>query len=720
MKKHFYKLIAGTMIVTTLFSVTGCSNKKEVPKKEEVSDTTKEVPKGRYVEKILSLPQDIKHIQHYEFNKNGEIVLYASTEQNKYMMYTSKDGKEWSMQEEKWLDDLIQKTPSILQIDYDKEENPYVLYYDDEYNIHIGKVINNVLEDRPYDIGEQSANIQSMQVLTNGDIALGIYMHGVVIINGTTGKVTKEYLSTGMDREFVITQDEVLLIDNQRGGVVVFDLETGKEKQFIACEGNLWESKLDVSEEGNIYLMGKEGISRLTQSRNIWEQVVEGQMSSFGMPSLYIADGKVKGEDEFIVLFQDTETGPQLIHYGFDPNMPTKPTTEVSLYMLEEDVTIKQAVAEYQRQNPDVLVNIQVGINQGDTITKADAIRTLNTQLLAGKGPDLMLLDGLPVQSYMDKGVLLDMSDWAEEELKSGNWLENIVGAYQEDDGAIYTLPLKFTLPTVWGNKEIIQNANDMTRIEEWVNENPDKKIVYSMSPEKLIQMLYGPTAHLWLDDNGQILEETFIDFIECIQVLADVEAKNDEDPMIESILSTEYMGNNETQIHFEQTEAFDQLDYHYSAITQRGDGAFDLIFKSQGGVFMPKGIVGINANSKYQDIATDIVKLAMSKSVQQVALGSGLPVHKEVFNEQANLGEGKNYATMPITLEKPIAFVEATQEEYTNLANLAKEATIPALNDEVLMNLIIEETKGYFHGEKTAEEAAASTAKRTRAYLAE
>lgn len=38
-----------------------------------------------------------------------------------------------------------------------------------------------------------------------------------------------------------------------------------------------------------------------------------------------------------------------------------------------------------------------------------DTIRALNTELLGGKGADVLILDGLPVESYQEKGILLDI-----------------------------------------------------------------------------------------------------------------------------------------------------------------------------------------------------------------------------------------------------------------------------------------------------------------------
>lgn len=39
-----------------------------------------------------------------------------------------------------------------------------------------------------------------------------------------------------------------------------------------------------------------------------------------------------------------------------------------------------------------------------------DVIRALNTELLNGKGADVLILDGLPMETYKNKGILADLS----------------------------------------------------------------------------------------------------------------------------------------------------------------------------------------------------------------------------------------------------------------------------------------------------------------------
>lgn len=739
MKKHIYKLIVGLLIGTTVFGITGCSSNIQ----DEKSSVNQDVPMGRYVEENIEIPKEIKNLIDYKVNGEGAIDLYGYDHEDKLVAYTSKDRKNWESKNVAGLSELVSLGNRVEQIAYNEKGECYILYYDQNFGMHLGKLAgDSKVEEIPYK-AEGGSYISRIQATENGELLIGM-MGGVTRINEADGNVIEEYTVAGTEGEFVVVNDQLMVIDAQRGGIVAFDLESGDEESFIPYEGTLWGSKLLSNDEGSVYLVNTEGISRLAPGGSIWENVIEGSTSSFGTPSLYMRQVALKGNDEFLVSFISEEGGSMLLGYCFDPNVPARPTTEVNLYMLEDNRTIRQAVSEYQRQNQDVFINIQVGIQEGDTITKSDAIRTLNTQLLAGKGPDILVLDGLPMQSYIDKDVLLDMSDWVDGMRDSGQWLENITEAYRQEDGTIYALPTRFKIPTLWGNKELVNEVGSLEGLAAWAKENPDKKVFYSMTPEELIKKFYGITAHQWMDENGQIKEDAFVTCLESIKTLADqgvvdkeqgmdtssveggmtIEFADDMDPLVQesmkNTLSTEYMAHKDVELHIEEIKGFRDIPYLNSAIMQRGDGDFGVALDKDGGVYRPIGIVGINANSKNQDIAKEIVKRAMSKEVQKVDLSEGLPINKEALEEQATINKDGMVAGIPMALEKPIQMQPATQESYTKLKEQVDKLMIPAMTDEVLMNLIIEETKGYFNGEKTASEAATAAAKRTRAYLAE
>ena len=56
---------------------------------------------------------------------------------------------------------------------------------------------------------------------------------------------------------------------------------------------------------------------------------------------------------------------------------------------------------------PDVAVEVQVGIPAGSGLSADDALRALNASLLAGTGPDLLVLDDeLNIKLVMVRGQI--------------------------------------------------------------------------------------------------------------------------------------------------------------------------------------------------------------------------------------------------------------------------------------------------------------------------
>ena len=58
----------------------------------------------------------------------------------------------------------------------------------------------------------------------------------------------------------------------------------------------------------------------------------------------------------------------------------------------------------YQTANPDMQITYEIGM-EDDSITREDALKKLSTGLLNGSGPDVLILDKMPYNSYIDKGV---------------------------------------------------------------------------------------------------------------------------------------------------------------------------------------------------------------------------------------------------------------------------------------------------------------------------
>ena len=76
-------------------------------------------------------------------------------------------------------------------------------------------------------------------------------------------------------------------------------------------------------------------------------------------------------------------------------------------------------------------MKVESGVSGDDAVTTSDAIRTLNTEVMGGNGPDILLMDGLPVNSYVEKGLLADVSDTVNPLISDGKLFDKIAQTYK-------------------------------------------------------------------------------------------------------------------------------------------------------------------------------------------------------------------------------------------------------------------------------------------------
>ena len=92
-------------------------------------------------------------------------------------------------------------------------------------------------------------------------------------------------------------------------------------------------------------------------------------------------------------------------------------------------------------------------MSEEDAVTSTDALKNLNTEIMAGNGPDVLILDGIPTDTYTEKGMLADISGILDKTEEADGLLQNIRNAYVEEDGSQYVMPVRFAIPMIQGNR---------------------------------------------------------------------------------------------------------------------------------------------------------------------------------------------------------------------------------------------------------------------------
>ena len=73
----------------------------------------------------------------------------------------------------------------------------------------------------------------------------------------------------------------------------------------------------------------------------------------------------------------------------FDTEASLQPEHTITVYSLYDSPNIRQSITAFQGRHSDVMVEYETGMTGKDAVTRSDALKTLNTNIMAGEGPDV-------------------------------------------------------------------------------------------------------------------------------------------------------------------------------------------------------------------------------------------------------------------------------------------------------------------------------------------
>ena len=428
--------------------------------------------------------------------------------------------------------------------------------------------------------------------------------------------------------------------------------------------------------DGAVYYSGDDGIYRLAPGGTLPEQVVPADGTALSIASNYAMALLHTAEGGFLVeVFGDSGSTPQLYLYTYDETLPTHADTTLTFWTLSDSTTARTAVNLFKKANPDVDVDFQIALSEETEDTDAartDALTQLNTQLLAGEGPDVLLLDDTDYQTYANKGMLADMADTLPMSDLQSNLVEPFV-----TDGKVYVLPARFSVPALCGDTGTLDGLTDLTAMQQAVLDaapRPDLATYsdeyYTALPDEekyALRLTSGsdyaefilPTgANVILHDNAldaDALTEAFT----FVQTTADYYGiKNYQNTDPGGVSAQSYDNSDMILIMSTQDEyttashaKYGWLDVEtpFSVIAMaRTTDIMDPSARAvpvdmiplpglATGSYTPKVLVGVNANSQHLDAAKQLAATFFSTDVQSQYCSDGTTVRADCLQDKLN-----------------------------------------------------------------------------------
>lgn len=597
------------------------------------------------------------------------------------------------------------------------------------------------------------------------------------IIVGTLGPNLYEVTEDGIWEKFLTVEDgrpelirfhqQLMLMDGWGyKAPLIYDMETGEyvEDQVLAdfveenysgrdsYGGEFYEMFLVSGGDDIIYIAGAKGLYRHVLGGSVMEQIIDGSLSGFSNPAYSIADMVVLEDNEFLAIF----TSGKVVRYVYDSDIPTVPVGKLKVYSLEDKTSVRQAISLYQAAYPAVYVEYEVGIGEGNSVTREDALKKLNTQIIAGEGPDVLILDNMPVDSYIEKGLLMDLSLLLDEMSGENGIFENVKNAFLEE-GHIYAVPCELQMPFILGRSKDVAQMKDLEGIADTVENmrksNPGDDLLEIASAKGIMRVFSMVSAPAWKTEKGEVNKEAIAEFLSHTKRIYDAQMDGLPEKVVEEwqetsdyymetvgkpIEDTDYVRMYEGELNFMgdlRKFAIGSLKnwYEYSkqisVCTSKGFEDCEIIPMSGQceNVFWARTIMGISAASENTGMAEDFLRTALGRENQMNVL-DGMAVTKEglLADLEARKSRSQDNSFGVNTLsnaEGLYVYLEMRipkDDEVEALLAWIESADTAYVEDVTFEEAVYEEGIAYMNGEKSLESAVDGIEKKLAIYLAE
>ena len=676
------RIISAGLCTAFLLSLAGCAGSSAANSDAATQVTATDAQMGRWVESAVDLGGE-QLISYPMQLADGTIVMYTGKvgedSIESYTRRTSTDGVNWTAEPAAFdvgdaMVTQILTAPDGTQalVTYDGENAGLVLQAADGSQ--------TVVED---DIVQEGINPSAavfqgdeLDFVSYGD-TLNFVQVGLADGSITTTALPQD-LADGLNSLKVVGGQLVYLnFDENTGDIVLnaLDPAAGTTTELLNPVPNATSSQaLTGDADGAAYYACSDGIYRLAPGGTLPEQIVPAEGTAMSISSNYpFSLLRTAAGDFMVVLFGDSGGNGDLYFYHYDETLPAHADTTLTIWSLADSATARLAMNAYKKARPEVDVTFEAAVQSDtdDVVTAFnDALTQLNTELLAGEGPDLLILDNADYTTYVNKGMLADLSD----AVPLGELQSNIIDPFVTD-GKAYVLPARFSVPALCGDAGTLDDLTDLAALQdavlaaaprpdieqygdEYYTALPDdeKYALALASGNDFAQLLLPSSANAILHD-GTLDADALTEAFTFVKAAADYYGMADYQNTDMNGASAQSYDNADIVIIGAQQDEYSTCNrakygwmtvstpYAVIDMARTGD-IFDTDAEAipvdmipmpglTQGAYTPQVLVGVNANSKNLDAAKELAAAFFGTEVQSQYCSDGTTVRADCLQEK-------------------------------------------------------------------------------------
>jgi multiple sugar transport system substrate-binding protein len=398
---------------------------------------------------------------------------------------------------------------------------------------------------------------------------------------------------------------------------------------------------------------------------------------------------------------------------------------------------IDNAVKAFEQKHKDIKINLK----EYDTVQSMEELekyaKTVSTEIMSGKGPDLIPVNDLPYQRYIDKRILLNLSDLMKKDtgFKTGDYYSNILDACKYK-GKLYAMPINFMFSVIIADKEVLKEesvsipdtgwtVDDFLTIAEKVTKDTnndgavDRYALPDMTEGNVFGYLGGSDLGRFVDYEKKDAHFTSKEFIDLLNTSKEFVDKKLCNTQVE--LTDVYNLTNRGGTVFIAQGCWNYMSTYSQLAMYNGNGQlyhFPAAVKGEKASFEPQLFYGINKSTKYPKECWEFLKIMLSEELQTSYDLPGFALNKAAQKQRDVQGLGYQNSVDLGKIDHKIPPIGQKDIDY--MEKLVSELGRTSIMDTQVITIVRAEILPFFSGAKSAEDTASAIQKKVEIYLNE
>ncbi len=404
---------------------------------------------------------------------------------------------------------------------------------------------------------------------------------------------------------------------------------------------------------------------------------------------------------------------------------------------------IRKAVIEFNRNSQEYRIQIKDYYDQEENVDYDKIMEKLNNDIIAGNMPDILLVNSeMPFDSYVSKGLFYDLYKLMDEDenFNRDDYFANVLDALSVN-GKLYSISPSFTISTVAIKSKFVQpeaTGWTMGELQALLAKLPEETVTFlSENRAGVMNIALNLGLGQFIDkDTGKCTFDSK-DFIDILKFVKTFDEKSFWDNIDYDNLPPDFWDKYNKS--YEEDRAI--LNYmtlsSFYQLTDMRDYTFkdDITFigfpnsQKNGSAISVYSRIAISSKSKLIDGAWEFIKSYLSDKNQE-SLTYEWPIKIAAFDklgQKAIDGEGSGGIIRPLKDEyidiMPYPTPEVsriTEDDVKYIKSFIQSVNTLQTYEPGVLQIIEEETKMYYAGNKTAEETAKIIQSRVQIYISE